>query len=262
MVQSRRSIVGIALCIAAITAIAAAAIAVRATAGDAGAKKPWKVTGQLEEACSCNAACPCWFGSKPSRMTCGGGQVLFIEKGKYGDVALDGLAVANFSQSPPGESMMDSFGKWTFSYLYVDDKARPDQREALEQIGKTVLPVAASKNVKVRYVPIARAIDGKEHKITVGTFATFHGHLLEGGLGGTPKIVDPPGADPVHHEYSQGQTTTLTYKDAEQDWSFEKSNYMFGTFTVDSEQYEKYAAGLAQKMAAMEKQKAQSPTPK
>ena len=41
-------------------------------------KTPWKITGQLEEACSCDAACPCWFNSKPTKMTCGGGQVLFI----------------------------------------------------------------------------------------------------------------------------------------------------------------------------------------
>src|SRR5439155_13868051 len=47
---------------------------------------PWKITGQLEEACSCDAACPCWFGSKPTKMTCGGGQVLFIQKGTYGKV--------------------------------------------------------------------------------------------------------------------------------------------------------------------------------
>jgi hypothetical protein len=46
-------------------------------------KTPWKITGQLEEACSCDAACPCWFNSKPTKMTCGGGQVLFIEKGNY-----------------------------------------------------------------------------------------------------------------------------------------------------------------------------------
>src|SRR5206468_2546903 len=49
-------------------------------------KTPWKINGQLEEACSCDAACPCWFNSKPTKMTCGGGQVLFIETGKYGTV--------------------------------------------------------------------------------------------------------------------------------------------------------------------------------
>jgi hypothetical protein len=79
--------------------------------------------------------------------------------------------------------------------------------------------------------------------------------LLEGGLGGTPKLVNPPGADPIHHEYAQGRTAVMTYNDAEQDWSWENSNYMLGKFTVDSAQYEKFAAGLAQKMGAIKEQK-------
>jgi len=77
-------------------------------------KTPWKITGQLEEACSCDAACPCWFNSKPTKMTCGGGQVLFIQKGNYGKVKLDGLAIAGMGQSPEGQTMMESFGNWEF----------------------------------------------------------------------------------------------------------------------------------------------------
>jgi hypothetical protein len=73
-------------------------------------------------------------------------------------------------------------------------------------------------------------------------------------LGGAAKIVNPPGADPIHHEYQQGRTTKFTYKDAGQDWSAKDSNYMQGRFTVDSDQYAKYSAGLAQKMAAAKKQ--------
>ena len=60
---------------------------------------PWKITGQLEEACSCDAACPCWFNSKPTKMTCGGGQVLFIQKGNYGKVNLYGLAIASMGRA-------------------------------------------------------------------------------------------------------------------------------------------------------------------
>src|SRR5207237_6961171 len=97
-------------------------------------KTPWKITGQLEEACSCDAACPCWFDSKPTKMTCGGGQVLFIEKGNYGRVKLDGLAMANMGQSPEGQTMMSSFGNWNFSYTYVDEKATPELRNDMEAI--------------------------------------------------------------------------------------------------------------------------------
>jgi hypothetical protein len=135
----------------------------------------------------------------------------------------------------------------------VDAKATPEQREALEEIGKVVLPYSGSKKTKIRYVPITRTIHGKEHEIAIGNVGTFHGHLLEGGLGGTPKIVNPPGADPIHHEYRQGKTTQFTYRDAGQNWNTKDSNYMLGTFTVDSAQYAKFSAGLAQKMAGMKR---------
>jgi len=228
------------------------AVAADAPKGTA-APTPWKIRGQLEEACSCNAACPCWFDSKPSKMTCGGGQFLFIDKGTYGNVSLDGLAIGNMVQSPPGQGMMESFGKWTFSYIYLDEKANPDQRKALEAVARTILPVAASPKVEVRVVPIARAIDGKEHKISLGQYGSFSGHLMEGGMGGPARIINPPGADPLHHEYEQGKTTKLAFNDAGQNWDFQDSNYMLGTFEVDSVQYEKYSAGLAQKMQPAKK---------
>src|ERR1051325_3475787 len=94
------------------------------------AKTAWKVTGELEEACSCRPACPCWFKSLPSRMTCDGAQIIFINKGNYGKVPLEGLAVAQFVQSPEHQSMFESFGKWNFDYIYIDEKANEPQREA------------------------------------------------------------------------------------------------------------------------------------
>jgi hypothetical protein len=213
-------------------------------------KVSWKITGQLEEACSCAAACPCWFDSKPTRTTCGGNQVLFIQKGNYGNVKLDGLAVANYAQSPENQTMMESFGKWNFSTNYIDEKANPEQRKALEAIAMAVLPSKnGSANFETKYVPITRKIEGKDHIITIGNVATFTGRLVEGGLGGNSKITNPPGADPLHHEYAQGKTSKMTYTDSGQNWDWQDSNYMLGTFTIDSAQYEKYAAGLSQKMA-------------
>ncbi|MDZ4288057.1 MAG: DUF1326 domain-containing protein [Prosthecobacter sp.] len=210
----------------------------------------WKITGDLEEACSCDPACPCWFESKPTKMNCGGVQVLFIKKGTYGDTKLDGLAVANFVQSPDGESMMASFGKWNFSYLYVDEKATPEQRKALQEIGTQVLPLAASKKTAVRIAPITRTIKGGDHEITVGKYGSFKGRPVEGGLGGKVTITNPPGADPFHAKYVQGRNSSFTYNDAEQNWKHEGTNYMQGTFNVTSEQFAKHAVGLAQKMAA------------
>src|SRR6266436_8333275 len=91
-------------------------------AAAAASKTSWKITGELEEACSCRAACPCWFKSLPSRMTCDGAQIIFITKGHYDKVPLDGLAVADFLQSPERKTMFESFGNWNFEYVYIDEK--------------------------------------------------------------------------------------------------------------------------------------------
>jgi hypothetical protein len=213
-------------------------------------KTPWKVSGDLEEACSCDAACPCWFDSKPTKMTCGGGQVIFIEKGSYGDVSLDGLAIAMMGQSPEGKTMMESIGNWNFMNFYVDEKATPAQRKALEAILQATSPPAvAAEKIKIRYVPITRKINGDEHVVTLGQYASFSGHLIPGGMGtASPRLVNSPGADPIHKEYSQGRTSKQTLDDAGQKWSWSNSNYMFTTFNVSSDDYDKFATMMMQEM--------------
>ena len=233
-----------------LSAILFGSIAPAATAKAAEAKALWKIDGELEEACSCRPACPCWFKSLPTRMTCDGAQVIFINKGNYGKTLLNGLAVAQFVQSPEHQSMFESFGKWNFDYVYIDEKANDEQRQALKEMATHLFPPAAKKR-EYRYVPITRKIDGGEHISTVGEYAFLSGHLIDGGYSGAPKVVNPPLADPTHKQYFQGESTKLTYKDAGQDWKYERSNYMFNKFKTDSKQYEKHEAAMAKKMGQM-----------
>jgi hypothetical protein len=219
-------------------------------------KASWKISGTMEEACSCEAACPCWFDSKPSRSHCSGGQVNFIDKGSYGDISLDGLAVATMGQNPDGTGMIESFGTWEFADIYIDEKASPQQRQALEVIAKTTLPLGAPpERTRIRYVPITRKVTGSDHIITIGSVASFSGHLIPGGMGGSPRIISAPGADPIHREYQQGRTTRQAYADSERKWDWSNTNYMYATFETDSDQYEKYFADQAR---AMEKSKTEN----
>ena len=78
---------------------------------------------------------------------------------------------------------------------------------------------------------------------------------MEGGLGGTPKVVNPPGADPIRAQFEQGTTSSFHYTDASQDWDSKNSNYMFNNFEVDSEQYSRHNAMMMKKMEEMKKQK-------
>jgi hypothetical protein len=220
-------------------------------------KPAWKMSGQLEEACSCNAACPCWFGSMPTRAQCSGGFVLFIDKGSYGNVPLDGLGLAFMGASKAGTTMMESMGDWDFMSLYIDEKANPEQRKALEAIARETSPPAAPpERTHVSYVPLTRKVEGAEHIVTIGNLGGFSAHLLPGGMGGAPKIVNPPGADPIHKEYEQGVTTKQTYTDAGKKWDWSNSNYMYGTFATDSDEYAKFGAAMAQQM---QKAKADKP---
>ena len=181
-------------------------------------------------------------------MTCDGAQVVFITKGKHGKVPLQGLALAQFVQSPEHQSMFESFGKWNFDYVYIDEKATEEQREALKELAKHFFPMAA-KTREYRYVPITRKIEGDEHITTVGTYAVCSGHLIEGGYGGAPKVSNVPLADPTHKEFWQGEATRFSYSDAGQNWKYENSNYMRNKFDVDSKTYDKFEAAMAKKMA-------------
>jgi len=67
-------------------------------------------------------------------------------------------------------------------------------------------------------------------------------------MGGSPRIVSAPGADPVHREYQQGRTTRQTYTDSGQKWDWSNTNYMYAKFETDSDEYEKFFAAMAQAM--------------
>lgn len=231
--------------------VAGPVLAADSMASAGSAPTAWKIAGDLEESCSCDGACPCWFGNKPTKMNCSGSEAFFITKGNYGKVSLDGLAVAQVQQSPDGKSMMESMGSFNFNRIYIDAKATPEQRKALEAIAAQVVPpMAPAEKTKIDYAPITRTITGKEHTIAVGTVATFSGHLMETPMGGAPKITNPLLPDPMHKEYFQGTTTHQTYNDAAQ-WDFSNSNYMWNQFSVTNKDYEM----LAEKMKSMDMMK-------
>jgi len=189
-------------------------------------------------------------------MHCSGGQVVFIEKGNYGNVRLDGLAIGFMGQSPDNKTMMESIGNWDFANVYIDEKASPEQRKALEAIARDTLPPAAPPDrTKIKYVPITRKVEGSEHLITIGSIGSFSGHLLPGGMGGNPKLTSSPGADPMHKEYLQGRTTKQTYTDSGQKWDWSNSNYMFANFETNSDEYDKFNAFMMQQMEKMKGQK-------
>jgi len=135
----------------------------------------WQLTGDYFENCNCDVVCPCLASSvaplttRPSRGVCDVALIFHVDKGIYGDVALDGLNVAVIMHTPG--PMAD--GNWTAA-AYIDDRADDRQTAALGAIftGAEGGPMAAfapliATQLGVKKVPIRYSIQGKSRSVEI-----------------------------------------------------------------------------------------------
>ena len=135
----------------------------------------WQLTGDYFENCNCVVVCPCLASSvapltaRPSRGVCDVALIVHIDKGNYGDVALDGLNVSVIVHTPG--PMAD--GNWTAA-AYIDERADDQQTAALGAIftGVEGGPMAAfapliSTQLGVKKVPILYSIQGKRRSAEI-----------------------------------------------------------------------------------------------
>ena len=89
----------------------------------------WEIEGVEFANCSCDCGCPCQFNSLPTRGHCHAHTFVHIDRGHYGDVALDGLSMGFLAAWPAAVHL----GNGTFRAV-VDERADSRQRAALEAI--------------------------------------------------------------------------------------------------------------------------------
>ena len=89
----------------------------------------WSVEGTYIEACNCEVACPCIFFSPPTEGECKVVVGWHIDKGRHGDISLDGLNAALIAYAQG--NMKD--GQWKVA-LYLDERGDDRQRTALQGI--------------------------------------------------------------------------------------------------------------------------------
>ena len=130
----------------------------------------WSMQGTLLGACSCDWGCPCSFDAPPTRGFCEGAYVWHIEKGKFGNVPLDGLSWSWVAHSPGPLHQ----GNVTWMVL-ADEKATPEQRNAFAKIaeGKSggpwvIFMAVASHRGDPEYMPFRVDIDGLNSKVQAG----------------------------------------------------------------------------------------------
>ena len=91
----------------------------------------WEIEGVEFVNCSCDCGCPCQFNSLPTHGNCRAHTFVHVDRGRYGDVSLDGLDWGIMAMWPGPIHL----GNGTFRVV-VDERADARQRAALEAIGQ------------------------------------------------------------------------------------------------------------------------------
>ena len=145
----------------------------------------WQVQGQYYENCSCDYVCPCLpaqMAVKPTQGSCTFAMAFQIERGYFGNVALDGLGFVLLGYTP--EEM--GKGNWSVGVI-VDERATPEQRDAIAGIasGSSGGPMAGlsgliGKLLGVASAPINFERDGVTWSATAGSSVAIAGEAAHG----------------------------------------------------------------------------------
>ena len=192
----------------------------------------WSVQGDYFEACTCDVACPCIFLMPPSKGHCEALVAWNIKKGHLDKTKLDGLNVAVWLRSPG----VLTDGNWKLA-LYIDDKANPTQRDALENIfgGKlgghpAVLGGFVTDLLGVKSAPIEFKIDGKKRHLVIKGVADCETFAIDGEDGGDVKVTNHPLAVAPGNALTICKSTKVHYKDHGVDWSVSNQSSLSAPF--------------------------------
>jgi hypothetical protein len=89
----------------------------------------WELEGTVLIACNCDYGCPCNFNARPTQGKCEGGWTWHVERGRYGDVTLDGITFTVVVDWPG--AIHDGGGT---ALILVDERADDAQREAVRTL--------------------------------------------------------------------------------------------------------------------------------
>ena len=159
----------------------------------------WNLSGRYYETCSCDFVCPCILGQmavKPTQGECTFAMGFDVERGRYGEVPLDGLGFIVLGRTP--EEM--SKGNWSVG-LVVDDRANAQQRDAFATIvsGAAGGPMAALSGLVTKFLGVESARirfddDGKRWSVSAP------GHV---DMAAQPAMgIDPNAREPLHLDHT------------------------------------------------------------
>jgi hypothetical protein len=147
---------------------------------------PWELEADELVSCNCAYGCPCQFNALPTHGNCAAIAGFTIRRGRFGDVALDGLRAVAVMQWPG--PIHEGSGR---AYMVIDRRANPAQRDALltilsggeTQLGATIWNVFAATFAQVHDavfedIDIAVDVASRKGHVKVAGLVEAHGRPI------------------------------------------------------------------------------------
>jgi len=208
-----------------ILTLIAAALGVTQTTVGAGEEPAWSLEGKNISADSCSVGCPCILGEPPTHGQCQFVGVWQVDRGRYGDVKLDGVKwglAGEFTQKVIGERTKD-----TFVAYFIDAGASAEQKDALRKLLTGPSFAALGKAAEVKEVTInfenldAFGQVGKKVSCTVGEIAKVEVTPIAGGTDQTKPLRVENEAEAGMLSTVLGKASNSFYRSAGKDYKFE-----------------------------------------
>jgi hypothetical protein len=196
----------------------------------------WHLAGTYFETCNCEAACPCVFLSPPTEGDCTVLIAWHISRGKFDDVALDGLNVA-LAVHAPGTMVAT---KWKAA-VYVDDQTSDAQKDALLKIFSgqagghpAVLASFVGEMLGVKSTPMHFQGEGKTRRLSIPGVAEAEIEALEGQNGQPVTITNHPLCVAPGEPATVARSKRLRFTDYGMDWQLSGRNGLMSDFAYQS----------------------------
>ena len=179
----------------------------------------WTLKGVEYGHCNCSTGCPCQFNSLPTHGNCRAHSFFHIERGRFGDVVLDGLNWG-FLGAWPGPIHM---GGGTMMCV-IEERASSAQRTALEAIAQgretepgtlitQVFSAMISRVLPTLYKPIELSIDvaGARGRVRVPGLIDAEASPIKNPVTGAEqraRVTLPDGFEFIEAEFATGRCRT------------------------------------------------------
>lgn len=152
----------------------------------------WHLEADYLQACNCDYGCPCEFEAPPTQGCCEGIGAWQIDRGRFGDVPLDGLCFGFAARWPKAIHL----GGGTVQ-LYFDLRADERQRDALLRIASgqagglpfEIIVTTFSRVLDPQYVPFRFDLRGKDSSVSIGQAVVAAMEPIRNPVTGQPESV-------------------------------------------------------------------------